>query len=73
MHPRDPGGAGWGADRAVVETVEVTETFLCQLIDVGGLGVLATVTTDPLDAVVLAGDPEDVGFVFLSRKRKENG
>ena len=73
MHPRDPGRAGRGADCAVVETVQVTETFLGQLIDVWGLGVLGSVTTDPLDAVVLAGDPKDVGFVFLSGKRKEKG
>ena len=73
MHPRDPGGTGGCADCAVVETVQVTETFLGQLVDVGSLGVLASVTTDPLDAVVLAGDPKDVGFVFLSGKRKEKG
>ena len=73
MHARDPRGAGWGADRAIVETVQVTETFLGQLIDMGGLGVLAPVTTDPLDAVVLAGDPKDVGFLFFSGKRKEHG
>ena len=72
MHPRDPRGAGWGADRAVVETVEVTETFLCQLVDVGSLGVLAPVTTDPLDAVVLAGDPKDVRFLFFSGKLKDS-
>ena len=73
MHPRDPGGTGGCADCTVVETVQVTETFLGQLVDVGSLGVLASVTTDPLDAVVLAGNPKDVGFMFLSRKRKENG
>ena len=73
MHARDPGGTGWGTDRAIVETVQVTETFLGQLVDVGSLGVLAPVTTDPLDAVVLAGDPKDVGFLFFSGKRKEHG
>ena len=71
MHPRDPGGTGGRTDCTVVETVQVTETFLGQLIDVWGLGVLGSVTTDPLDAVVLAGDPKNVGFLFFSGKRKK--
>ena len=73
MHPRDPGRAGWRADRSIVETVQIAETFLGQLVDMGSLCILGSVTTDPFDAVVLAGDPKDVGFAFLSGKRKEKG
>ncbi len=73
MHPRYPGGAGWCADCSIVETVQVTESFLGELVDMGSLCILGSVTTDPFDAVVLAGDPKDVGFVFLSGKRKEKG
>ena len=63
-----------GAQTApVVETVQVAETFLGQLVDMGSLGILGTVTTDPFDAVVFAGDPENVGFLFFSGKRMENG
>lgn len=66
MHSGDPGRAGRGADRTVVEAIEVTESFLGELVDMGSLGILGSVTTDPFDAVVLAGDPENVGFFVLS-------
>ena len=73
VHSGNPGGSGRGADCAVVEAIEVTESIAGKLIDMGGLGVLGSVTADPLDAVVLAGDPKDVGFLFFSGKRKEHG
>ena len=73
VHSGNPGGTGWGADRSVVEAVQVSESFLGQLVDMGSLGVLGSVTTDPFDAVVLAGDPKDVGFFIFSGDRKQNG
>ena len=73
VHSGDPRRTGRGADRPVVETVQVAETLLGQLVDMGSLGILGPVTTDPFDAVVFAGDPENVGFLFFSRKRMENG
>ena len=66
MHAGDPSRSGGGADGAVVEAVEVTKSFVGKFVYVRGLGVLAPIATDPLDAIVLAGDPENVGFLLLS-------
>ena len=71
VHAGNPGRAGRGANGPVVEAIEVTESIAGKLIDMGGVGVLGSVTTDPFDAVVLAGDPEDVGFFVFSGKRNE--
>ena len=62
MHPGDPGRSGGGTDRTVVKAVQVAEAFLSELVDVRSFGVFASVTTDPFDAVVLAGYPENIGL-----------
>ena len=68
--PGDPGGAGGSADGRIVETMGVAEAFLCQPVDVGRLCVLAAVAAHPGDAVVLAGDPEDVRAVGSVRGQR---
>ena len=52
------------------QTVEITKTFLSELVDVRSFGVLASVATDPFDAVVLAGNPENIGLGHLAVKAK---
>ena len=66
MHTGDPRGSGRGANRSVVETVEITKTFLGQLIDVWGLGIFAAVAAHPFDAIILAGNPKNVGLFRLA-------
>ena len=61
----DPSRSRGSADGSVIEAVQVTEAFRGKLIQVGGLGIFTTVTTQPRDAIVLAGDPEDVRAVFV--------
>ena len=43
-----------------------------KLVNVGGFGFLVAVTTDPMKAVVLAGEPEDVGLVLGRANRGED-
>ena len=69
---RDPGRSRRSAHRGIVEAVGIAKAFLCELIDVRRLRVLRAVTADPGDAVVLAGDPENVGPVGGQRSG-ENG
>jgi hypothetical protein len=66
VHAGNPGGTGRGADGTIVKTVKVTKSFLCQLINIWSLGVFAIVATDPLNAVILAGNPENVGLYNFS-------
>ena len=70
MHPGDPGGSGGGTDRTVVKAVKVAEAFLSELVDVRSFGVFASVATDPFNAVVLAGYPENIGFGHFALEAK---
>ena len=66
MHPGNPRGTGRGTDRTIIETVQVTESFLRQLVNVGSFGILASVATYPFNTVILAGNPENVGLYNFS-------
>ena len=65
IHAGDPAGPGGGADRGVVEAVEVAESFAGELIDGGSSCIRASVAADPRDPIVLAGDPKDVWAVAV--------
>jgi hypothetical protein len=66
VHAGDPGGTGGGTDRTIIETVQVTESFLRQLVNVGSFDILASVATYPFNTVILAGNPENVGLYNFS-------
>jgi hypothetical protein len=51
--------------------MEIAKSLGSQSIDGGGFGIRATVTTHPRDAVVLTGDPEDVGFLGGRNNRED--
>ena len=70
MHAGDPGGAGGGTNRSIVEAIQVSETFPCELIDIGCFCIFTSVTTDPFDAVVFTCNPQDVGSVVFCRKNE---
>jgi len=61
IHTGNPGGARGSTDGGVVKAMEIPKSLGRQLVDVGRLAVRSAVATDPEDAVVLAGQPENVG------------
>ena len=61
--PCDPGRPGRSADRSVIKAMRVTESFSRELIDIRSPRILAAITTHPRDAVVLAGNPENIRAV----------
>ena len=70
--PCNPSRSSGRAHRGVVKAVGVSEALLGELVDIWRFGVLRSVATDPGDAVVLAGDPEQIGAVLrLCRKEEE--
>ncbi len=73
MKPGQPGVAGRRADRGIVVAVGVAESFGGELIDVGRLGVRTSVTGHPEHTVVLADNPEDVGFLGSRCARARRG
>ena len=70
VHTRDPRGSGRGTHRSVIKAVEVAEAFFCKLVDMRSLRIFTSVTTDPFDAVVLAGHPKNIGFGHFAMEAK---
>ena len=70
VHTRNPGGSGRSTDRSVIKAVDVAEAIFCKLVDMRSLCVFTSVTTDPFDAVVLAGHPKNIGFGHFAEEAK---
>jgi hypothetical protein len=63
IHSRNPTRTCGGANRRVIKAIKVAKTLLGQLINRRSLGVFSTITADPRNPIVLAGNPEDVGLL----------
>ena len=61
IHAGDPAGTSRGTHGSIIEAVSVAKSIGGELIDIRSPGVRAPVGTHPGDAIVLAGDPENVG------------
>ena len=64
IHARDPAGTSRGTDGSVIEAVAVAKSIGGELIDIRGPGIRPPVGTHPGDAIVFAGDPENVGLLL---------
>lgn len=60
----EDGGAGDGADGGIGVEVGEADAFAGEFVEVWGMGLFVAIAAQPLEGVVLGGDPEDVGAVF---------